>query len=280
VDDVAFCNNFSLGIGYTIGKRSWFIPNGVDMEIFYSYTLGYAKWHYRKELNIPDDAFVFVFSGSNISGKDPGRALDAFIRFMRLDPNLNAYLAMHTRVGDQKGDTSRGMVNLRKVAQESGFGDHVKFFVDAFPEWTEQPEADKNYNKTAFSPPYTTTPYELMGNVFRTGDVQLAPTLMEGMSTTILEGMACGLPTICSDDPVVSEIVVNYSTGLLVHRLLTNENVTDEIVLAMHLLYSNHKLYHTMSENASRLVGIRYNWESIAQQLIYLFHTIIQKRYA
>lgn len=271
VDDFAVCNNFSVGVGFGLGKRTWFIPNGADCSIFKP-GLHEHKDHYRKELEIPDEAFVFLFSGSNQSGKDPGRALDAFVKFKEHNPTSNAYLAMHTR-------PSNTHLDLRKIAHDRGVANSVKFFTDAFPEWLEQPEADKYYKKTTFSPPYTTTPYELMPNVFRTGNVLLAPTLMEGMSTTILEAMACGLPVICSDDPVISEPVVQYSTGLLVHRLLTNENVTEEVVAHMLHLYEHQEKALTMGRAASDLVRIKYNWDVIASQLLYLFETLLDKKY-
>ncbi len=271
VDDFAVCNNFSVGVGFGLGKRTWFVPNGVDCEIFKP-NLATVKDDYREELGIPEDAFVFLFSGSNISGKDPGRALEAFAQFQQAMPEANAYLAMHTR-------PSNTHLDLKMIAEQRGVKDTVKFFTDAFPEWLEQPEADKFYRKTSFSPPYTTTPYDLMPNVFRTGNVLLAPTLMEGMSTTILEGMACGLPVICSDDPVVSEPIVNYATGLLTHRLLTNECVTAEMVGHMIHLYEHREQTKEMGKNASELIRIKYNWTTIAAQLLYLFETLIEKKY-
>jgi glycosyltransferase involved in cell wall biosynthesis len=279
VDDMAVCNNFSVGVGFSLGKRTWFIPNGVDTDIFYPNQEGYCNFETRNKMGIPNDAFVFLFSGSNISGKDPGRTLDAFARFvqrqnLRSDyPYKNdAYLAMHTR-------PTNSHLDLKQIAKDKGVSERVKFFTDYFPEWLEQPEADAKYNKGSFSPPYTTTSYDLMPSVFRTGDVQLAPTLMEGMSTTILEGMACGLPTICNDDPVVSEPVVNFSTGLLCRRLLTNECKTEDMIKHMQFFYDNKKIARQMGRNASNLVEVKYNWEIIAKQLLYLFQLKIDNYY-
>jgi len=277
VDDMVVCNNFSVGVGFALGKRTWFIPNGIDPEIFYA-KKKYKSDTYREELGIPEDALVFLFSGSNLSGKDPGRALEAFAQF-RNGTQDKVYLAMHTRPGDNPGETERGMVNLRQIAHERGVSEYVKFFTDAFPKWLEQPEADKNYRKGSFSPPYTTTPYRDMGKVFRTGNVLLAPTLMEGMSTTILEAQACGLPVICSDDAVVSEPVVHYSTGMLVHRHLTNENKTNEIVDAMNYFYHRPEEIGRMGFNAEQLMKIKYNWQVIAKQFIYLFNTVLHQKY-
>jgi glycosyltransferase involved in cell wall biosynthesis len=265
VDDMVVCNNFSVGVGFALGKRTWFVPNGVDTDIFRP-----SGKNYRKELNIPKDAFVVLYSGSNISGKDPGRAIDVFAEFSKGKDNI--YLALHTR-------PTNSHLDLRQIAIDRGIEDKVKFFTDYFPEWLEQPEADANYQKGSFSPPYTTTPYNLMGNVFRTGNIQLVTTLMEGMSTTILEGMACSLTTICSDDPVVSEPVVNFSTGYLVHRHLTNECKIDEMVEILNFLYTHQDFIKQAGQNASNLVQIKYNWEVIASQLEYIFNTLIQKKY-
>lgn len=280
VNDLFVCNNFSVGVGFALGKRTWLVPNGVDEDIFFPHTEGNSNDNYRRELGIPNTAFVFLFSGSNLSGKDPGRALVAFAKFwhsLDLIERQHAYLAMHTRPADSEDEKKRGMVQLRKEAYELGVGENVKFFSDAFPEWLE--DTNVHYTKTAMSPPYTNTPYELMGNVYRTGDVQLVTTLMEGMSTTILEGQACGLPVICNDDPVVSEPIIPYVTGLLVHRLLTNESVTDEIVDRMRELFFDRSMTKQMSINASNHIKLKYNWKYLAKHFTYLFYTLINKKY-
>lgn len=288
VDDMFVCNNFSVGVGFALGKRTWFVPNGVDTELFFPCVEGENKYFegrecMRKDLGIPSNALVFLFSGSNLSGKDPGRALDAFAKYYKKYGDTGAnqrpvYLAMHTRPGDSEQEQKQGMTPLRKIAEELGVSDRVKFFTDAYPEWLEGETED--YQKTAMSPPYTKTPYALMGAVFRAGDIQLVPSLMEGMSTTILEGMACGLPIICSDDEVVSEPVVHYSTGLLVHRLATNENITEEVVERMFDLASDEALLKDMSKNAADLVRIKYSWGTLAKQFIYFFNTLLNKKYA
>lgn len=279
VDDMFVCNNFSAGVGYVLGKRTWFVPNGIDEDIFYPEK--HNVHNYRFELGIPQDAFVFLFSGSNLSGKDPGRALDCFALFwnsLTYDEQKKTYLAMHTRPGDKEGESDRGMVNLRATAKANGVGNNVKFFTDAFPEWLD--DAPGYYSKTAMSPPYTNTPFEQMGNVYRTGDVQIATTLMEGMSTTILEGQACGLPIICSDDVVVSEPVIHFVTGLLVRRHLTHECIKEEVVQAMKTLYEDHELLNSMGKAAASHMLIKYNWKHIARQFIYHFETLSKKHYA
>jgi len=273
VDDMFVCNNFSTGVGFAIGKRTWFVPNGVDTDIFYPNLVGDVIIDdYKHNLEIPDDAFVFLFSGSNLSGKDPGRALDAFIKFYEKHQGENVYLAMHTR-------PTNSHLDLRNIAANSIAKDNVKFFTDAFPEWLEQPEADESYQKGSFSPPYTTTPYDKMGKVFRTGHVQLVPTLMEGMSTTILEGMGCGLPVICSDDEVVSEPVTNFATGLLCRRLLTNECVTEDVIKHMETFYNDRELTTRMGVAASEYTKIKHSWETISKQFIYHFNNLIDGWY-
>lgn len=279
VDDMFVCNNFSVGVGFAMGKRTWFVPNGIDEDIFYPSNVG-KKDNYREELGIPQSAFVFLFSGSNLSGKDPGRALDCFAKFWHTiseEDKKRTYLAMHTRPGDLEGETSRGMVNLRAESKRLGVENNVKFFTDAFPEWLA--DAPGYYSKTAMSPPYTNTPYNQMGNVYRTGNIQLVPTLMEGMSTTILEGQACGLPVICSDDAVISEPVIPYVTGLLVRRHLTNENKTDEVISRMRQLYYDSDWRQEMGRNAAVYMNLKYNWKYLAKQFIYLFETLIHRKY-
>jgi len=131
VDDMVVCNNFSVGVGFALGKRTWFIPNGVDTEIFFPHKEGEASDNYKQELGIPYNAFVFLFSGSNISGKDPGRCIDAFAKFRESNcvEKENTYLVMHTR-------PENSHLNLRKIAEERGVLKFVKFFLKHSPNQT------------------------------------------------------------------------------------------------------------------------------------------------
>lgn len=274
VSDLFVCNKFSVGVGFGLGKRSWYVGNGVDTEIFYPNDEYCCNAEYRNKLGIPNDAFVFLFSGTNMLGKDPGRTLEAFKRFYNKDTESrkNCYLVMHTQ-------PETVYLNLPRIAEELGIKEHVKFFTDAFPEWKMPPEADKNYQKSAVSPPYLNTPYDLMGKVMRTGNVLIATTLLEGMSTTILEAMGCGLPVICSDDEVISEPVSNYSTGLLCRRHLTNECVTEDIIENMEKLFLDNDFYKELSRNAAEYIRIKHDWAVLAKQFIRHFEILISNYY-
>jgi glycosyltransferase involved in cell wall biosynthesis len=118
VDDVFVCNKFSVGVGFTLGKRTWYLPNGIDTDIFKP-----EGNNCREKMGIPKDAFVFLYSGSNINGKDPCRALLAFSEFVKKNNPQNCYLVMHTRpVTDY--------LNLPEKVKEFGVEDKVKYAIE------------------------------------------------------------------------------------------------------------------------------------------------------
>jgi glycosyltransferase involved in cell wall biosynthesis len=260
VDEFIACNGYSLGFGLSLGKRAWYLPNGVETSLFKP-----SGCNYGDALGLGPKDFVVLFSGTNNPIKDPARALAAFSLFQR--GKSDAYLAMHTRPEGPHAD-------LRTMARELELSRHVLFFTDAFPAWLDEPW-NAAYPRNPGSPPYTSTPYHEMPLVYRTGDVQIVTSNMEGMSTTILEGMACGLPTICSDDPVVAEPIVAFQTGILVSREPVNSPRVDLLASAMERLYRDRQEMMRMGENAAQLALLKHDWFYIARRLVEIFEAIL-----
>jgi glycosyltransferase involved in cell wall biosynthesis len=262
VDEFIACNGYSLGFGLSRGKRVWYLPNGVDTSLFRP-----SGSNYRDALGPGPNDFVVLFSGTNNWIKDPVRALSAFYLFQEGKPD--AYLAMHTRPESTHA-------NLRTMARELNISKKVLFFTDAFPRWLDEPWNDA-YPRNPGSPAYTTTPYQQMPAIYRTGDVQIVTSNMEGMSTTILEGMACGLPTICSDDPVVAEPIVPCQTGILISREPLNSPKVDLLASAMERLYQDRTELKRMGDNAAQLARLRHDWFYIAKRLVEIFEDILHR---
>lgn len=58
-------------------------------------------------------------------------------------------------------------------------------------------------------------PYEKMPALYQSADLLLLPTYREGLSLSVLEAMACGLPVISFDTSSMSELIIDGEGGLL-----------------------------------------------------------------
>lgn len=260
VDKVLTCNKFSLGVFSALNKKSWYLPNGVDTTLFYPSRVN----NFREQLGI-EDKFVVLFVGTNSEGKDPITAIDSFANINKVFID-NCVMVLHTR-------PDNGKTNLKKYIEETYPTIKNKFYFlsDYRPEWLTEKET--GYNYTACSPAYLHTSYEDMPKVYNTGDVQIVTSLAEGMSTTMLEGLACGVPIICSDDPVISEIITNGVNGILVPRNPDNSCIKEYVTTAIEDIYLSKDIYYT-----SNKIKAEFSWELIAKNLIKLITNVWMKK--
>lgn len=110
---------------------------------------------------------------------------------------------------------------------------------------------------------------EILNELFSNAYLFAQPSEAEGLSIALLEGMSYGLPVLVSDIMENKEVIEN--TGFK----FTSKNVTDlkeklEILLKM----ENIENYGTMARNR---VHKHYNWDTIAEDLSYLYRKTILK---
>ncbi len=156
------------------------IYNGVDVERFSTTDSG------RRD-GLPAD---FAPEGTVVIGtvgrmqevKNPLGLVDAFIELVRSEPAMGSGLRL-VMVGDGP---------LRQVAMQ-----RLEAAALDAQAWLPGPRDD-------------------VPDLLRACDVFVLPSLNEGISNTILEAMACGLPVVATDVGGNPELVVHDQTGLLV----------------------------------------------------------------
>jgi glycosyltransferase involved in cell wall biosynthesis len=91
------------------------------------------------------------------------------------------------------------------------------------------------------------------------------PSINEGMSNSLLEAMACGLPVICGDCPGNREVVIDKLNGFLF-------NSSDSIKLAdlMRELVDNSYSAAVMGNRGRELCRNRFSWSVSATRLLEL----------
>ena len=86
--------------------------------------------------------------------------------------------------------------------------------------------------------------------LLQTSKIMVLPSLLpEGCPTSILEGMAWGLPIICYDIKGVNELVINNKTGFIVS--LNNKKKMAEMILK---LIDNPKKLRNFGINGNKYV--------------------------
>lgn len=106
--------------------------------------------------------------------------------------------------------------------------------------------------------------------LIRGSDILIQPSLTEGMSTTILEAMACKTPIIATNIRGNKEILLDNETGILVQVGDTKKMVGAILDLLLDDVKST-----KLKSNAFKEIQ-KYDWSNIGPQYILLYESILQ----
>ena len=107
--------------------------------------------------------------------------------------------------------------------------------------------------------------------LIRGSEILVQPSLMEGISSTILEAMACKTAVIASNVGGNKEILQNNENGILVDPN-SSESILEKIV---ELVQDNNKK-KTLAENAFRTVK-KYDWENIGNLYLGIYESLLNQ---
>ena len=100
-------------------------------------------------------------------------------------------------------------------------------------------------------------------------DLFVNSSIWEGMSNSVLEGMASGLPSIVVDAPGVSECHINYHTGLIV------KNDYNDVSNAIKFFLSKPKLMKEFGLNARKHIEEEFSIEKNRDLYIKLYEKLV-----
>lgn len=167
------------------------IPHGIEKD--FGYTAN-GRREFRRQLQIPDDAFLFGSVGRN--AYYPGRkGFDRLIRAFGKANLPNSYLYLHT------GDWSEsGSVPVSEM---------IKFYERESPGITERIKLADEYNLVmGYS-------QDGMNALYSSLDCYVQPTLGEGFGIPVMEAQACGCAVIATDCTSMPELVAPNSSELV-----------------------------------------------------------------
>lgn len=103
-------------------------------------------------------------------------------------------------------------------------------------------------------------------------DLFVLPSLNEGMANTLLEAMACGLPSIVTDVSGVDQLVRQPQTGLVVPI-----NDTEALASALLTLHSDHEQRKKMGSRARKHMVANFSMDQISMHYQHLYERIFKE---
>jgi len=100
----------------------------------------------------------------------------------------------------------------------------------------------------------------------RGSDVLVLPSLLEGLSTVMLEAMALKTPVVATKVGGNTEVMSHMETGLLVER-----GQPQALADAVNMLLQRRRLAGTLAENAYRLVAREYSWPVVLEKYLAVY---------
>src|SRR5699024_9275395 len=100
--------------------------------------------------------------------------------------------------------------------------------------------------------------------------ILVSSSLSEGLSNSIIEGMAMGLPIIATNVGGTSELVIPDETGILIE----SKN-TQQIVTAIKTYYQNPKLMKVHGNNGREIIKKDFTFEKLVEKNNSIFKKII-----
>ncbi len=122
-------------------------------------------------------------------------------------------------------------------------------------------ENQKNIHYMGYLPSKQTIP------LVRGSDILIQPSLIEGISTSILEAMACKTAIIATNVGGNKELLINRKTAILVE----NHN---EILDSVHELFSDATFRESIVQNALTEVQ-KYDWQNVGKQYFQLYSNLL-----
>lgn len=112
-----------------------------------------------------------------------------------------------------------------------------------------------------------------VADLLRTMDIFVLPSLAEGISNTILEAMASGVPVVATDVGGTPELIENRVTGLLV----PNNNHT-ELAKAIRMLIDHPEMRKEMGANGRKRVEKQFSWDRAVDEYLVVYDELLGGR--
>lgn len=213
------------------------IPNGIESDKFSPATSD-DKITLRSKLGFERDEVIFIYSGRLSMEKNLFVLLNGWNDFIKSANNIKAKLVL---LGGGKGQSYSIEEELRSLVEQKNIPGVI--FQGAVSNVVEYLKA---------------------------GDVFVLPSLWEGMSNSLLEAMACGLPSVVSDIPGNRALITQNETGLFFE--------TDDFKSlsgALKIIYTQNESRVKFGANARKLINDEFDLDMLTEKIIEQYYKSI-----
>ena len=103
-------------------------------------------------------------------------------------------------------------------------------------------------------------------------DIFVNPSLREGLGITVLQAMACGVPTVSAASGGIHSFVTDGETGLMVPQ-----KVSSALAMAIIRLIEDKEFADKITSNASNMVEQEYSLDRMMDEVFDLYNEVLKK---
>ncbi len=107
---------------------------------------------------------------------------------------------------------------------------------------------------------------------YQNAAIYVLPSYYEGLPTTLLEAMSCGIPSIATNVEGSSEVIIDGETGLLVPP-----KDPEKLAEAIIMLLENKVLRNRLKMNARKYIVATHDWEIITDRIEKVYEKCVTK---
>ena len=160
----------------------------------------------------------------------------------------------------------KGILDLLEMSKKLPDDTHL-LILGSGPEEEKVKEADKSHPNIHFM---GYQPRERTISLIRGSDLLIQPSIVEGISSTLLEAMACKIPVIATNVGGNKEILEHGKTGILV-ELHSPTKILEETLD----LLSNREKSSSLMEEAFNKVQ-KYDWSHVGNLYLRIYESLLQ----
>lgn len=212
-------------------ERLYYVGNGVNVEIFKKQKDIAKRMLLREKCKFKKNEYVVGFVGRYVKEKGLIELINAAIKLKKGTIKELRLLLIGGLLESDYDGSNINEVNS-KITENSNFIVNVGFI--------ESKEKLADY-------------YNIM-------DVFCLPSYREGMPTSLIEAMSCGVPSIASDIRGCNELIRDKRNGILV-----KPGNSRELMKAIEFMYEKHTERKEFAETSRKMVIEQYNLKNIVR---------------
>jgi len=221
------------------------LVNFVDDKLFSPVKYAEEKKELRQRLNLPSNAIILIFVGSVIERKGVDILIQAYIEAVSKCPDLFLVIVGPKNRHEQPSFDEDFVNDLYALLDKNNLSDRVLFT-----------GLIQDVHK--------------LGEIYRASDIFVFPSRKEGLGNVVLEAMACGLPVLVSQLPVLDKIIKHGENGMVVPI-----GDADALCKSILLLSGDSALAGKIGGNAHSYVEKKRGFYAWQTQLVKIYHGML-----